>query len=452
MRTRTLCAAIVCWLSAAAVVAQPIQPGQKASLGNAQAAAIINTFNNTNVLVQVQATWTGTLTFEGSLDGAKYEPLNCTPINGTTPTTTTTTNGIWSCSVVGVNFAQARMSAYTSGAATVSFMTAYVSGGSSGGGGSSGNVTIVQGGNTASVNGSNQLLVNCGNCTGSGVSVPEDSVANSGDNVATAGAVISTALTPTAANGDYTWLKTDVNSALWVNPYAFSPSPSTYLVFRQTDGSAFLTPSVDYTHNTLLTPATTAGPAIICRSSTATPGATTADDYASLVLCDRNGRLKVDGSGFTQPVSGTVGVSNAFLLDATFTGRIPAALGAGGGLKVDGSGTALPVSGTVTANAGSGTFATSEVAPTSVLNGNRNVTTAGTRVTLTAGSTTAKGVTICAKTTNTGNIFVGDTSVSSANGRILTPGECQSLAIANLQTVNLDSAVNGEGVTYLGVN
>lgn len=36
---------------------------------------------------------------------------------------------------------------------------------------------------------------------------------------------------------------------------------------------------------------------------------------------------------------------------------LPAAFGAGGGLKVDGSGTALPVSGTVTANAGTGSFA-----------------------------------------------------------------------------------------------
>lgn len=34
--------------------------------------------------------------------------------------------------------------------------------------------------------------------------------------------------------------------------------------------------------------------------------------------------LVVDGSAVTQPVSGTVAVSNSFLLDATFTGRMPA--------------------------------------------------------------------------------------------------------------------------------
>lgn len=112
-----------------------------------------------------------------------------------------------------------------------------------------------------------------------------------------------------------------------------------------------------------------------------------------------------------------------------------------------GGGTPLPVSGTFW----QATQPVSTAAPTTVLNGQTNVTTAGTRVVL-AASTTAQGVTICAKSTNTGNIFVGSATVSSSNGRILRPGECQSLAIANLNTVNLDSAVNGEGVSYVGVN
>jgi hypothetical protein len=169
--------------------------------------------------------------------------------------------------------------------------------------------------------------------------------------------------------------------------------------------------------------------------------------------------VKVDGSAVSQPVTGTVGATQSGTwtvqpgntanttpwLATVSQGGNAATVTAGNALKVDGSAVTQPVS--IAA-----TVATSEVAPTTVLNGNRNVTTAGTRVTLTAGSTTAKGVTICAKTTNTGNVFVGDSSVSSSTGRILIPGECQSLAIANLQTVNLDSAVNGEGVTYLGVN
>ncbi len=91
-----------------------------------------------------------------------------------------------------------------------------------------------------------------------------------------------------------------------------------------------------------------------------------------------------------------------------------------------------------------------QVAPTTVLNGRKTVTTAGTRVTL-AASTACQSVTIKALLTNTGLIYVGDTAVSSANGLTLWPGDSVSLDIANLTTVNLDSSVNGEGVTFLGV-
>lgn len=94
---------------------------------------------------------------------------------------------------------------------------------------------------------------------------------------------------------------------------------------------------------------------------------------------------------------------------------------------------------------------TSEIAPTTVLNGKKLVTTAGTRVTL-ASSTTCKSVTIKALRSNTGLIYVGDSAVSSSNGLELSAGESVNLDIANLQTVNIDSTVNGEGVTYLGVN
>ena len=105
--------------------------------------------------------------------------------------------------------------------------------------------------------------------------------------------------------------------------------------------------------------------------------------------------LKVDGSGFTQPVSGTItaniGTSGSLALDASVTGlqvaqsattsgqkgglilgavttaapsyttaqSNPLSLTTSGLLRVDGSGVTQPVSGTVTANAGTGTFAIS---------------------------------------------------------------------------------------------
>lgn len=85
-----------------------------------------------------------------------------------------------------------------------------------------------------------------------------------------------------------------------------------------------------------------------------------------------------------------------------------------------------------------------------VITGSTDVTTAGTRVAL-ATSQIVRSVTIKAKATNTGKIYVGDSSVASANGFRLDPGETVSFEIQNLSSIYIDSAVNGEGVTYLAV-
>lgn len=92
-----------------------------------------------------------------------------------------------------------------------------------------------------------------------------------------------------------------------------------------------------------------------------------------------------------------------------------------------------------------------ESAPTAILNGKTTVTTAGTRVVL-AASTTSKSVTIKALSTNTGFIYVGNSTVSSTNGFQLLASDSVSMDISNLNTINIDSSVNGEGVSYLGLN
>lgn len=89
-------------------------------------------------------------------------------------------------------------------------------------------------------------------------------------------------------------------------------------------------------------------------------------------------------------------------------------------------------------------------AKTSVGSGQQNVTTAGTAVQLP--SNACGSVVIKAKTTNTGNIFVGPSAVTSANGLILSPGESISMDITNTNLIYLNSAVNGEGVSYLYLN
>lgn len=88
---------------------------------------------------------------------------------------------------------------------------------------------------------------------------------------------------------------------------------------------------------------------------------------------------------------------------------------------------------------------------TSIGVGNKNVTTAGTRVTL-ASSTVCKKVVICAKSANTGTIWVGGSTVASGSGIPLVALQQIEIDIANLTTVNIDSTVNGEGVTFLYYN
>jgi hypothetical protein len=88
--------------------------------------------------------------------------------------------------------------------------------------------------------------------------------------------------------------------------------------------------------------------------------------------------------------------------------------------------------------------------PSAVLNGQKTVTTAGTRVALVASTTSCSAVIIRALDTNTGIIYVGNSSVSSSNGHRLLPGESVGLSINDLSSIYLDSSVNGEGVSYLG--
>lgn len=97
------------------------------------------------------------------------------------------------------------------------------------------------------------------------------------------------------------------------------------------------------------------------------------------------------------------------------------------------------------------TVTTTETVPSTIYNGKTTVTTAGTRVVL-AAAQAVKSVTIKALSTNTGLIYVGSNAVASTNGFQLSAGETISMDIADLNTVNIDSAVNGEGVTYIGVN
>ncbi len=103
--------------------------------------------------------------------------------------------------------------------------------------------------------------------------------------------------------------------------------------------------------------------------------------------------------------------------------------------------TPVPISGSVTVAS----------SITGILTGRTVVTTAGTRVVL-ASSTVCKYVIITAETDNTGTIVVGGTSVVAAlatrQGTPLFASQSVGFEIDDLSDVNLDSTVNGDGVTY----
>lgn len=90
---------------------------------------------------------------------------------------------------------------------------------------------------------------------------------------------------------------------------------------------------------------------------------------------------------------------------------------------------------------------------TGTADGHKEVTTAGTRVVL-AASTAAKWATIQAYRSNTGTIAVGGATVNASvtagtgTGISLSAGESITLPCDNLNDINIDSTVNGEGVRY----
>jgi len=80
--------------------------------------------------------------------------------------------------------------------------------------------------------------------------------------------------------------------------------------------------------------------------------------------------------------------------------------------------------------------------------GAKTVGVAGTAEVL-ASETVEHGVTIKAMPSNTGDIYVGDSAVSSSNGYPLSAGEEIHLKLRDLSKIYLDTATGGEGVKYI---
>jgi len=90
------------------------------------------------------------------------------------------------------------------------------------------------------------------------------------------------------------------------------------------------------------------------------------------------------------------------------------------------------------------------IPPSTLLAGETIVAVSGTAVALGA-SLATKSIYIRAKLSNTGDVFVGDSTVDKTTSRqiVLSPDDSISIDIANRASMFVDAAVGGEGVDYL---
>ena len=87
--------------------------------------------------------------------------------------------------------------------------------------------------------------------------------------------------------------------------------------------------------------------------------------------------------------------------------------------------------------------------PDEIGDGSAAVTTAGTRVQLTTTSTPCRLVNIFAEASNTGNIFVGGSTVSSTSGMVLEQARSTDwFPIDDLSKIYIDSEQDTDGVQY----
>jgi len=73
----------------------------------------------TALTMQVTGITTATITFEATIDGTNWVAVNATNLNTNAVATTATGNGLFRVTVLGLMSVRARISAWTSGATTV---------------------------------------------------------------------------------------------------------------------------------------------------------------------------------------------------------------------------------------------------------------------------------------------------------------------------------------------
>lgn len=119
-----------------------------------------------------------------------------------------------------------------------------------------------------------------------------------------------------------------------------------------------------------------------------------------------------------------------------------------GRLPVDGSGVTQPVSGTVTANAGTGTFTVNQIALTTIVSGQQAVTASA--VALPSNSAGRVCVKVLASGTQT--VYFGPSGVTTSTGQELSPGDSWCGPVSNTNKIFVIAGSTGSTVAFDALN
>jgi len=168
------------------------------------------------------------------------------------------------------------------------------------------------------------------------------------------------------------------------------------------------------------------------------------------VQVDVTNTVTVDGSGVTQPVSGTFWQGTQ-----PISGTVTANAGSGT-MTVDGSGVTQPISGSVTVS-GTATVTQASAARTVTGDVGHNITgmqsdnnegVDDTTAEVLKASTVCKRVDMQADSANTGYIYVGGSDVSAVKGIRLAPGDFYSIDIDNTADIYVLASVDEEDIHF----
>lgn len=88
--------------------------------GTDETITLLRLITSGGVAIQLSGTWTGTVTFEATVNGTNWVAFNVTPSNSGTDASTATAVGCWSKQNNGYTAVRCRFSTASSGTATVS--------------------------------------------------------------------------------------------------------------------------------------------------------------------------------------------------------------------------------------------------------------------------------------------------------------------------------------------